>query len=112
MDIRHIDGRYPFAAEAAYDPGDFLQRPDGSWALFDGLQSCAIGDRIDPLPIKSPMTVDVVKKSTDTFAKAANAYWDATNKEVTTTSTGNTLIGTSTEVAGSGTTKLHVAITL
>ncbi|EMI17782.1 hypothetical protein RMSM_05308 [Rhodopirellula maiorica SM1] len=112
MNIRHIDGRYPFAAEAAYDPGDVLVRPDGSLALFDGMQSCAIGDRIDPLPLKAPMTVDVGKKTTDTFAKAANVYWDATNEEVTSTSTGNTLIGTSIEVAGSGTTKLHVAITL
>lgn len=43
------------------------------------------------------------KKATDTPAQFAKAYWDDTNKHVTTTATGNTLVGVFMNAQASGT---------
>lgn len=105
---RHLDGRFVFAAVAAYLPGQFLLRPDGTPAVFDGMQGCAIGESIDPMPLTPGMTADVTKKATDTFTAGAVVYYDATNKQATSTATGNTRIGTSILAYASGTTTMHV----
>ncbi len=36
--VRHTDGRYNFAAGAAYNPGDVVVRPCGTLAILDGLE--------------------------------------------------------------------------
>jgi len=53
---------------------------------------------------------DLKKKTTDTPAQGAKAYWDDTAREVTTTSTANTLIGAFTVAAGNGDTTVNVRL--
>lgn len=55
---------------------------------------------------------NVAKKSTDTPSQGAALYWDDTNKEMTTTSTSNTLAGYAWEAAGNGDTKVKVRLFL
>lgn len=45
---------------------------------------------------------DVAKVSANTFAVGAKVYWDDTAKNVTSTSSGNTLIGAAVAAAGDG----------
>lgn len=45
---------------------------------------------------------DLKAKTTDTATVGAKAYWDNTNKEITTTATGNTLVGAFTAAKASG----------
>lgn len=52
----------------------------------------------------------VAKLSTDTPAQGALLYWDATNKRLTTTASGNTLAGFAAKAAGSGATTVEVSI--
>lgn len=46
--------------------------------------------------------VSLKSKAADTPTQGAKAYWDNTAKEVTTTSSGNSLIGAFTEAKGAG----------
>lgn len=100
--IRYADGRYPFNAPAAVLPGDVVARPDGSFGIYDGLTGAASGARIEADPIKPCTVVEFNAKSTDTWSAAASVYWDATNKELTSTSSGNTLVGKATTAKTSG----------
>jgi predicted RecA/RadA family phage recombinase len=50
------------------------------------------------------------KKSTDTPTQFAKAYWDATNGEVTTTATDNTLIGVFMHAHETGTTEADIRL--
>lgn len=50
------------------------------------------------------------KKSADTVAQGAAVYWDATNKQITTTASGNTLAGYAAQAAGAATTAVDVKI--
>ena len=52
----------------------------------------------------------LAKKSGDTVAQGAALYWDATNKYLTTTSTGNTLAGYAFNAAGSSATVADVKL--
>lgn len=45
---------------------------------------------------------DLKAKTTDTAAVGAKAYWDDTNKEITTTATSNKLVGAFTAAKASG----------
>nr|WP_067285741.1 DUF2190 family protein [Marinobacterium profundum] len=53
---------------------------------------------------------ELPKKSTDTPAQFAKAYWDETNGEVTTTATDNTLIGVFMDTLLTGTTVAEVRL--
>lgn len=53
---------------------------------------------------------EIKKKSGDTFAQGAVCYWDNTNKEMTSTSSGNTAAGYAAAVAGSSATVMLVKI--
>lgn len=53
---------------------------------------------------------EVDKLSTDTPAQFAKAYWDATNKRVTTTASGNTLMGVFMDALLTGTSKAAVRL--
>lgn len=48
----------------------------------------------DVMPVSTKGVWNINKLSTDVFAEGALVYWDNTNKRVTSTSAGNTLIGT------------------
>lgn len=54
----------------------------------------------------------LAKKSSDTFASGALVYWDNSAKELTTTTSGNTLAGFVTEAAGSSTTEAWIQLTV
>ncbi len=78
----------------------------GAWvgvALAD-IANGAVG----PVQIEGVFTLK--KKSTDTFAAGAIAYWDATNKEITSTSSGNTAAGHAFNAAGSGATVIDIKL--
>lgn len=48
--------------------------------------------------------VELAKKGTDNVAQGALLYWDATNSQLTTTASGNTLAGYAAKAAGAGVT--------
>jgi predicted RecA/RadA family phage recombinase len=50
------------------------------------------------------------KKSTDTPAQGDKLYWDNTNKEFTTTASGNTLAGNAWAAAASGVTTVQIRL--
>lgn len=50
----------------------------------------------------------LAKKSTDTPTQFAKAYWDSTNGEVTTTASGNRLVGVFMNALASGTVEADV----
>ena len=109
--IEYADGRYPFAADAAYEPGDVIIRPSGTLAIYDGLNGCDSGDRIQPDPVH-PFPTAIVKAATaDTWSAAAALYWDDTNKKASTTSSGNTFLGRSIAAKTSGQLTTHVELT-
>lgn len=60
------------------------------------------------LQVKQVFVLD--KKSGDTFVQGALAYWDATNKYITSTATSNTLAGYATVAAASADTSVWVAL--
>lgn len=91
--VRYADGRYPYTAAAAVHVGEVISRPDGSLAIYDALQDAASGDLISPVPILPCTVIEVVAATVDTWSAGASIYWDATNNVLTTTSSGNTLIG-------------------
>lgn len=53
---------------------------------------------------------NIAKTSANTPAQFANAYWDDTAKEVTTTVSGNTLIGVFMQAYGNGDTAADVRL--
>lgn len=52
----------------------------------------------------------VTKLSTDNPTVGAKLYWDDTNKRLTTTASGNTLVGVCTEAPAASATKVWVAL--
>lgn len=91
--VRYSDGRYPFAASAVQAPGSVLIRPDGTLAIYDGMEACAIGDRIDPQPIHPTMICEFVAATADTWSAGAILYWDAATPKLTTTASTNKRVG-------------------
>jgi predicted RecA/RadA family phage recombinase len=74
-----------------------------------GVALAAIADgAVGPVMVEGVFSL--AKKSTDVIAQGAIVYWDDTNKEVTTTSTDNTLMGYAVEAAGSGITTAKVKL--
>jgi predicted RecA/RadA family phage recombinase len=50
------------------------------------------------------------KKAADTIAQGALVYWDATNSQITTTASGNTLAGFAANAAAASVTSVNVKI--
>lgn len=94
--IVYQDGRYPFAATAAQEPGDVLVRPCGTLAIYDSLYRCACGERIDPQPVHPALIASFSAPPDATWSAGAILYWDATNNVVTTASTANKRVGLAT----------------
>lgn len=53
---------------------------------------------------------ELKKKTTDAPAQGASLYWDNTNKELTTTSAGNTLAGWAWKAAANGDTTVQIKL--
>lgn len=95
-----------FTADADYNGGDLVllgaaKLPGvASYSVKTGEsgEACTVG------------VYELPKASADTPAEFAKAYWNATNSEVTTTASGNTLIGTFYEAAGNGDTACKVRL--
>jgi len=109
--ITYQDGRYPYPAAAAATPGDIVLRPCGTYAIFDGLESCASGERISPMPL-NPGLVAIFQKSVagDNLAAGAVVYLIPSTRLITATSTDNVRIGRLTAAAGTGVT--HASVNL
>ena len=108
--IRYPDGRIPFIAGAAYNPGDIMLRPDGSLAVLDGLEPTANGQLISPNPLRNKI-VEVDSLSASTFAVGDVVYWDAAAKVGTATASGNTNMGKAIRAKTSGQLSVFVNVT-
>jgi predicted RecA/RadA family phage recombinase len=53
---------------------------------------------------------ELTKKSADNISTMTKVYWDSTNREITTTASGNKPVGHSTEEAGSSSTTVKVKL--
>ncbi len=62
--------------------------------------------------IKTEGVFDVTALSTDTAAVGAKLYWDNTNKRLTTTASGNLLVGYATAAKASGDTTARIRLQL
>lgn len=69
--------------------------------------AAAVGEQVE-VCVAGVFTL--AKKSADTPTAFAKAYWDDTNKEVTTTASGNSLVGVFTEAVASGVTTAAVRL--
>jgi predicted RecA/RadA family phage recombinase len=56
----------------------------------------------DPVETIVDGVLDLKKVGSQAWTVGAKVYWDNTNKQTTTTSSGNTLIGVAVEAVGSG----------
>lgn len=105
--VVYEDGRYPYASDAAYEPGDVIVRPCGTLAIYDGLEGCATGDRIDPVPIAPTKIVAVRAPTAATWSAGAVVYWDVADDNVNTDS-GNPRFGLAIADKTSGITEVLV----
>ena len=76
-------------------------------SLFGVCETAAAGEQVE-VCVAGVFTL--AKKSADTPTAFAKAYWDDTNKEVTTTASGNSLVGVFTEAVASGVTTAAVRL--
>ena len=93
-----------------------LTAPTGGVASGDGvlvgsLFGIAAGDAAenDNVEVQTTGVFDL-PKATGAVTQGAKIYWDNTNKNVTTTATGNTLIGAATVAAVSGDATVQVKL--
>lgn len=108
--VLYRDGRFPYNAAADHNPGAILLRPDGSFAIHDGLEAVVSGQRFTPDPLRGKI-VEVDSASGSTFAVGDSVYWDATAKLGTATSSGNTLMGKAIRAKTSGQLSVIVNVT-
>jgi hypothetical protein len=100
--IIFADGRFPFAAAAAYEPGAVMVRPDGTLAIYDDFDGCKIGEMISPCPVHDTPVGEFAAVSGNTWAAGAVLYWDDVAKTVTTTVGSNKRVGVSVAAKTSG----------
>jgi predicted RecA/RadA family phage recombinase len=106
--VLYADGRYPYAAAAAYDPGDVIVRPDGTLAVLDGFESTESGERINPEPIRCTKILEVAAASADTWAAGTVLFWNASAEQVTATRGSNKSVGVAVAAKTSGQTSVLV----
>ncbi len=107
--LEHLDGRYRYPAAAAHKPGDLVVRPDGTYAIFDGLEACAVGENIQPQPLKpGPTAIFEKNAASDNLAAGTTVYIIPASGKVTATSTSNVITGKVIQTAGVGVTHVHV----
>ena len=92
LQIIHDDGQYPFVAAEAYDPGDVVIRPDGTFAVMDGIfESTKVGDLINPRPLIPGPYIEVDADPAITFAAEDVIYYNKTTKLATNVAAGGLL---------------------
>jgi predicted RecA/RadA family phage recombinase len=64
----------------------------------------------DAVTIQMEGVFDLLKLGTDTIGQGQAVYWDAANRRVTETASGNCLIGAATEAAGNGASVVRVRL--
>lgn len=90
------DGKY-LVLTAPYD------RSSGQGALIGALFGVAMVDVLSGADANFAIEgVFSITKASGAISQGAKVYWDNTNKNVTTTSSGNTLIGVAAKAALSG----------
>jgi predicted RecA/RadA family phage recombinase len=100
--LLYAGGRYPFPAAAILAPGDVVVRPDGSLAVVDGFDRIQIGQLVEAEPLRRCQVWQFRVVSADTWAAGALVYWNNSTRVVTTTASGNTLIGNAINAKTSG----------
>lgn len=101
-------------------PGNVITYTNGTGALIPVdsvvVMGARIGIALTDIAIGKSGEVQVTgvfglaKKSGDTFVQGAVAYWDATNKYLTSTTTSNTLAGYAAAAGASADTTLSIKI--
>lgn len=73
----------------------------GAGMLVGSIFGVAVNDAADGATVEADVVgvFDLKKTSAQAWTVGAKIYWDNTNKECTTTSSGNTLIGVATAAA-------------
>lgn len=83
----------------------------GSLVVFGALAGIAVADIADGETGAVALTgVYNLPKAAGAITQGAKVYWDATNKVVTTTASGNTLFGTCAEAVLTGATSVNVLL--
>lgn len=77
-------------------------------AIFAVAQTSAVSGAEVEAKRKGVFTLPAL--STDTASVGAKLYWDNTNKRLTTTSSGNTLVGAATAAKASGDTTARILL--
>lgn len=109
--IVYTDGRYPFAAAAAQEPGDVIIRPSGTLAIYDGLNGCASGELISPCPIQPFPIAEFDALTSDTWNAGTVLYWLAASNRLTATEGSNKRVGVAVAAKTSGQVKALVECT-
>lgn len=84
----------------------------GNGALVGALFGVALADVANGAEGEFSVTgvFDVTALSTDVIAQGAKVYWDDTNKRMTGTASGNTLVGVVTKAKANGDTTARVRL--
>ena len=84
----------------------------GAGCLVGSLFGVSVKDYAsgDPAEIRRDGVFDITALSTDTASQGAKLYWDNTNKRLTTTSAGNTLVGLAITAKTSGQTTARILL--
>lgn len=88
---RGCEDSIQMVAAAAGLGGDVVTLPDGRLGVVQGAKPYAAGDTIS-VDCEPGHIYEFAAKTTDTFDASAGVYgyWDATNGEITSTTSGNT----------------------
>jgi predicted RecA/RadA family phage recombinase len=101
------DDNFQGVAAAILNSGDIVFDAMNRAGVVQGMAPVKVGQRYNAI---AEGRFEVVAKSTDTFAADALVYWDATNKEATSTSTSNKVIGRADKAKTSGQTTVVVLL--
>ena len=84
----------------------------GDGVLVGSIFGVAANDAAISETVETAVTgvYDIAKNTPEAWTQGAPIYWDDTNKQATTVSTSNTLIGVATEAAGSNDTTGRVRL--
>jgi len=103
-DLNHVPMK--MTAGAALVPGEVIPSgPAGILGVYAGIDDAANGDTI-AAHIAGVFSLNA--KSADTGSAGTDWYWDDTNNEATTTSSGNTFSGEGTGTKASGDTTVEL----
>lgn len=106
--VVYENGRYPFPAGGTVLPGGIVARPDGSFAVYDGVQNAVSGELIQPEPFKPGPIVEIDKASASDAISASTVLYLTSAGLATATSSGNTRCGKCCKASATGATTVLV----